>query len=112
MLLEVLRSPVTPIGLHYLLTHYDIPLLDPADWRLRVEGAVARPLTLSLADLRALPTVTTAVTMECAGNGRAMLEPRPASQPWLLEAAGVDDPAVEVVFTGADRGIEGGVEQA
>jgi DMSO/TMAO reductase YedYZ molybdopterin-dependent catalytic subunit len=126
--LEALRSPVTPIGLHYLLTHYDIPLIDPAGWRLQVDGAVERALALSLEELRALPAVTVAVTMECAGNGRALLEPRPASQPWLLEAvgtgewtgvplvevlgaAGVDDAAVEVVFSGADRGIEGGEEQ-
>ncbi len=128
MPLEALRSPVTPVGLHYLLTHYDIPLIDPADWRLQIEGAVDRPLVLSLDELRSLPTVTAAVTMECAGNGRALVEPRPASQPWLLEAvgtgewtgvplvevleaAGVDDAAVEVVFSGADRGIEGGEEQ-
>ena len=54
--------------------------------------------------------------------------PRPVSQPWLDEAigtaawtgtplapllaeAGPRDDAVEVVFTGLDRGIEGGVEQ-
>lgn len=127
--LETLRFPVTPIGLHYLLTHYDIPMIDPATWRLRVDGRVARPLVLSLDDLRAMPAVTAAVTMECAGNGRALLEPRPASQPWLLEAvgtgewtgvplshvfdaAGILDDAIEVLFTGADRGIEGGVEQS
>jgi len=70
------------------------------------------------------------VTMECAGNGRALLPgPRPVSQPWLAEAvgtaawrgtplaplladAGPADSAREVVFTGLDRGLEGGVEQA
>jgi DMSO/TMAO reductase YedYZ molybdopterin-dependent catalytic subunit len=67
--------------------------------------------------------------MECAGNGRARLEPHVVSQPWLLEAvgtarwrgtrlapllqeAGVPDGTVEVLFTGLDRGIEGGDEQA
>ena len=126
--LEALRYPVTPIGLHYLLTHYDMPMIDSATWRLRVDGCVARPLVLALDDLRAMPKITLAVTMECAGNGRALLEPRPASQPWLLEAvgtgewtgvplshvldeAGIRDDAIEVLFTGADRGIEGGVEQ-
>lgn len=39
--LEALRYDVTPAGLHYLLTHYDIPALDPAGWRLTVSGAVA-----------------------------------------------------------------------
>ncbi len=128
MPLEALRHPITPVGLHYLLVHYDIPAVDPAAWRLELGGAVGRPQSLSLADLRALPAVTRPVTLECAGNGRALLEPRPVSQPWLTEAvgtgewtgvplravlerSGLGDDAVEVLFTGLDRGIEGGVEQ-
>ncbi len=126
--LEALRYDVTPPGLHYLLIHYDIPPLDAATWRLRVDGLVARPVELDLAQLRELPARTVRVTMECAGNGRARLEPRPVSQPWLVEAvgtadwtgaplhsvlaaAGVDPGAVELVFTGADHGVERGVEQ-
>ena len=129
MPLEALRHYITPIGLHYLLIHYDIPLVEAADWRLELGGLVERPLTLSLADLRARPAVTAAVTMECAGNGRASLSPRPVSQPWLLEAVGtaewtgtplapliadcgLREEAVELVFTGIDRGVEGGVEQS
>jgi DMSO/TMAO reductase YedYZ molybdopterin-dependent catalytic subunit len=128
MPLEALRYPVTPVGLHYLLVHYDIPAVDVATWRLELGGAVSRPRSLSLAELRALPAVTRAVTMECAGNGRALLEPRPVSQPWLTEAVGTGewtgvplravledtglaDAAVEVLFTGLDRGVEGEVEQ-
>lgn len=128
MPLEALRYPITPVGLHYLLVHYDIPAVDPATWRLDLGGAVEHPLTLSLADLRAMPAVTRAVTVECAGNGRALLAPRPVSQPWLTEAvgtgewtgvalrvlleqAGLRDDGVELRFTGLDRGIEGGVEQ-
>ena len=38
-----------------MLVHYDIPAVDPATWRLEVDGAVRRPLTLDLAALRALP---------------------------------------------------------
>jgi sulfane dehydrogenase subunit SoxC len=128
MPLEALRYPVTPLGLHYLLIHYDIPAVDEAAWRLDIDGAVRRPLSLSLDDLRANAAVTRPVTMECAGNGRARLAPRAISQPWLLEAvgtaewtgtplwllleqAGVTEAAVEMVFTGLDRGVEGGVEQ-
>src|SRR3954453_18862123 len=77
---------VTPAGLHYLLIHYALPVVDAASWRLSVRGE--RELSLSLADLRARPSVTHAVTLECAGNGRAELSPRPISQPWLLEAVG------------------------
>ncbi len=71
--------------------------------------------------------MTLPVTMKCAGNGRARLSPRPISQPllteaigaaeWtgtplrpLLEEAGVENDAVELVFAGADRGIQGEIE--
>jgi sulfane dehydrogenase subunit SoxC len=103
-------------------------VVDPASWRLSVAGRVGRELSLSLDELRSRPATTLAVTMECAGNGRARLSPRPLSQPWmheavgtaewtgtslrgLLEEAGVDDGAPEVAFRGLDRGIEGGEEQ-
>src|SRR3954466_11609340 len=88
MPLEALRHPITPLGLHYLLIHYDIPDVDPAAFRLEVGGAVERPLSLSLDDVRARARVAEPITFECAGNGRALLEPRPISQPWLTEAGG------------------------
>ncbi|MDN3240880.1 sulfite oxidase [Glycomyces tritici] len=127
--LEGLRYSLTPPGMHYVLTHYDIPYVpDDTSWELTVGGHVEHPLCLGMAELRAHHPVTTRVTMECAGNGRALLSPRPVSQPWLLEAvgtadwtgvplrallseAGVRDGAVDVVFTGADHGVERGVEQ-
>ena len=128
MPLEALHEDVTPLGLHYLLIHYDIPHVDAAAWRLTVDGRVTNELSLGLDELRALPAHEVVATMECAGNGRARLDPRPVSQPWLLEAvgtgrwrgvrlrdvlesAGVDDRAVEVLFTGLDRGVENGEEQ-
>jgi DMSO/TMAO reductase YedYZ molybdopterin-dependent catalytic subunit len=128
MPLEVLREAVTPIGLHYLLIHYDIPQIDIETWRVGVDGRVSTELSLDLDALRELPPHEVVSTMECAGNGRALLAPRPISQPWLLEAvgtgrwrgarlldvldrAGVDPEAVEVLFTGLDRGIENGEEQ-
>jgi sulfane dehydrogenase subunit SoxC len=125
--LEALRHPITPVGLHYLLIHFDIPHVDERAWRLEVGGRVNRPLTLSLEELRERPARTLAVTLECAGNGRALMTPRALSQPWLMEAvgtaewtgtplapileeAGVDPDAREVVFTGLDRGVQGDVE--
>ncbi|GLZ30210.1 sulfite oxidase [Lentzea sp. NBRC 105346] len=121
MPLEALRYDVTPAGLHYLLIHYDIPFADPSTWRLELPDRV-----VDLDELRALPRVSRTVTLECAGNGRARLTPRPISQPWLDEAVGcatwtgtplaplldpVPDDAVDVVFTGADHGLDRGVEQ-
>ncbi|HZD67728.1 MAG TPA: sulfite oxidase [Actinomycetes bacterium] len=129
MPLEALRYDVTPVGLHYLLIHFDIPAVDERTWRLEIGGHVRGRLALDLGELRRRPTVTTPVTMECAGNGRAWLQPRPLSQPWLheavgtaewtgtplrplLEEAGVLDGGLEVVFTGVDRGVQGDVEHA
>ncbi|MEN8655854.1 sulfite oxidase [Streptomyces sp. 21So2-11] len=126
--LEALRYDLTPPGLHYVLIHYDIPAARADDWRLTVGGRVRTPLTLDIETLRSFPAVTHRVTMECAGNGRARLTPRPVSQPWLVEAvgtaewtgvplrlllaeAGVEPDAVEAVFSGADHGVERGVEQ-
>ncbi|HEX2089921.1 MAG TPA: sulfite oxidase [Actinomycetota bacterium] len=127
MPLEAMRYDITPVGLHYLLIHFDIPLLDPASWRLRIGGNVRREIELSLDDIRSKPATTMPVTMECAGNGRARLKPRPMTQPWLneaigtaswtgtplsgvLEEAGLEQGTVEILFAGADHGVEGGEE--
>ena len=128
MPLEAMAHDTTPVGLHYLVIHWDIPVADEATWRIAVEGLVGRTLSLSIDDLRSRPRMTLPVTMECAGNGRARLDPRPISVPWLneaigtadwtgtslwpiLEEAGLADDAVDVVFHGADRGIQGDVDQ-
>src|SRR5439155_6401849 len=100
--------------------HYDIPPVDAATWRLRLGGLVRRPLSLSLAEMQRRPRRTLRVTLQCAGDGRALLQPRPLSQPWLdsavgtadwtgtslrplLEEAGLDAAAAEILFTGLDR---------
>ena len=128
MPLEAMRRDVTPTGLHYLVAHWDIPFADPATWRLAVGGRVRRPLELTLEELRARPRRTVPVTLECAGNGRGWLTPRPVSLPWLGEAigtaewtgtplrgvladAGLAAGATEVVFRGADCGIQGDEQQ-
>ncbi len=125
---EALRWEITPPGLHYVLTHYDIPEADPASWAIAVSGQVDRELLLSLEDLAAMEQHTVRVTMECAGNGRVGVQPRPLSQPWINGAvgtadwsgvrlrdvlfdAGIAEDAVDVVFRGADHGVERGVEQ-
>lgn len=125
--LEALRYEVTPVGLHYTLSHFDIPPLDAGDFCLQVGGCVERPLALSLGALRGLPAKTARVTLECAGNGRGLMTPRYPSMPWLyeavgtahwtgvplasvLESAGLRDDAVEIAFIGADRGFDRGVE--
>ena len=125
--LEALAYDVTPLGLHYTLSHFDIPRLDAASFRLAVGGRVARPLSLALDEIRALPARTQRVTLECAGNGRGLMSPRYPSMPWLhegvstaewggtllrhvLERAGVAPDAADIAFFGADRGYDRGVE--
>src|SRR5262249_11242314 len=127
MPLEALRYPITPAGLHYLLTHFDIAEIDPASWRLVVEGKVAKRLALSLEELQQMTHTTMPVTMECAGHGRAFVVRRPIGQPWthdavstaqwtgvrvadVLHRADIAGNAVDVVFHGADFGIDRGVE--
>ncbi len=125
---EGLRMPITPTGMHYLLNHFDIPQVDEDAWQLAVGGCVSKDLKLNLDDLKKRPSVKLPVTMECAGNGRAFMKPRPINQPWthdavstaewtgtplkgILEDAGLTDAAVEILFTGRDRGIQSQEDQ-
>jgi sulfane dehydrogenase subunit SoxC len=127
MHLEGLRYPITPIGMHYLLIHFDIPAIDDSRFELEIAGRVGNPMKLSLDDLKARPRVSTSVVMECAGNGRSRLSSRPASAPWgedaigcsewtgtplapILREAGLFDDVVEILFSGSDRGIDADVE--
>jgi DMSO/TMAO reductase YedYZ molybdopterin-dependent catalytic subunit len=112
---------VMPSAHFYVRNHFQIPDLDPATWRLRIGGRVARPLSLSLRELQQMPSHTHFVTLECAGNGRSRLDPPAPGEQWqlgavstaewtgvslaeLLDRAGAEPSAREVVFRGADRG--------
>jgi anti-anti-sigma factor len=112
---------VMPNPRFYVRNHFQIPRLDPSSWRLNVVGLVERPLSLSLRDLVKMPSQSQFVTLECAGNGRSLLNPRVNGEQWnlgavstaewtgvplveVLERAGVKAGAREVVFRGADSG--------
>ncbi len=112
---------ITPNEQFYIRSHFPVPPLDPKTWRLRIEGAVARPLELSLDDLRGFAAQTVPATLECAGNGRVFLVPKVKGTQWelgaignanwtgvslgeVLRQAGVQSGAVEVVLEGADLG--------
>ena len=81
-----IRPP--PPGMHYLVIHFDILDADETAWTVEVDGLVDHPLTL----LDRRPPIASGrhppVTMECAGNGRALMPPRAESQPWLDGAVG------------------------
>src|SRR5712664_2555725 len=115
-------SYLTPTGLFYIRSHFPAPRIDSAGYRLRIDGAVRNPLALSYQELREMPSATRTATLECAGNGRVFLVPQVRGAQWelgavgnaewtgvplqaLLERAGLEDDACEIVFEGADRGI-------
>ncbi|MFP7572107.1 sulfite oxidase [Marivita sp. S2033] len=124
-LLETLGLDITPTGTHYLLSHFDVPLLFESDHVLRFEGAFDAPFGLTMDEIRALPDVTRPVTLECAGNGRIGVSPRCFSMPWAYEAVGTSEwtgtplaPLLErakpqagvqdFAFLGADYGFDKG----
>src|SRR5215203_3955077 len=115
---EALAGEITPVELHYVRSNFAVPTHDGA---LEVGGAVDNPTKLTLDDLRAMPAVERAVTLECAGNGRLEMRPLPIGEPWadyavstarwrgallheVLERAHPAADGVEVRFQGADQG--------
>lgn len=115
---EALVGDVTPTDLHYVRSNFALPT---HDGRLEIGGAVGNPTTLTLDDLRALPTHDQAVTLECAGNGRLEMRPLPTGEPWgdyavstarwtgallhdVLAVVGPASEGVDVRFEGADHG--------
>jgi DMSO/TMAO reductase YedYZ molybdopterin-dependent catalytic subunit len=112
---------VMPNARFYVRNHFQIPRLDQSSWRLEVRGLVERRLSLTWRDLGKMPSQTRFVTLECAGNGRSMLNPKVNGEPWdlgavstaewtgvplleVLDRAGVKAGAREVLFRGADSG--------
>src|SRR5215211_592101 len=115
---EALIGEITPTEFHYVRSNFAVPAHDGT---LVVGGAVENPTTLTLDDLRAMPAVERAVTLECAGNGRLDTRPLPIGEPWgayavstarwtgallhdVLEQARPAAEGVEVRFEGADHG--------
>ncbi len=113
-----LAAEITPTELHYVRSNFAVPVHDGV---LEIGGAVGNPIRLTLDDLRAMPAVERAVTLECAGNGRLEVRPLPVGEPWgdnavstarwkgvlLHEVLALAQPAaegVEVLFRGADSG--------
>lgn len=112
---------MTPTNRFFVRTHFALPAIDLATWKLTVDGEVENKLSLTLDDLRKMKAETKTLLLECAGNGRANLVPKAKGLNWeggavgqaewtgvplsaLLDKAGVKKGAVEVVLTGADSG--------
>jgi sulfane dehydrogenase subunit SoxC len=66
---QKLVGSITPTDLHYERSHAGVPDIDPAQHRLLIHGMVQKPLVLSVDDLKAMPSVSRVVFIECTGNG-------------------------------------------
>ncbi len=114
---------VTPNRLFFIRNHFDVPPVDREGWRLKLGGMVRRPAEWSLEQILALPERSVFATVECAGNGRSFLQKKQPGVQWgagaighaewtgvplriLLEEAGVEPGATDVVFQGSDLGTE------
>ena len=104
---------LTPNEKFFTVKHYNQPQLSPTGWRLDLTGLVAHPLSLSLADLKALPRRYVTFALECSGNtnGAPFAIGLIGNARWagaslreVLKQARPLDPGIEVVFWGADKG--------
>lgn len=112
---------ITPNDQFYIRSHFPVPVIDLAKWRLQIEGAVEKHLELTYDEIRSRPATTIPATLECAGNGRVFLVPKVKGAQWelgaignaewtgvslgdLLKEAGVKKGAVDVILEGADNG--------
>jgi len=85
--LHMVDSYLTPTELFYIRSHFKTPVIDPTSYRLRIDGAVRKPVSLSLEELKRMSSVTRAATLECAGNGRVFLTPAVPGMQWELDLA-------------------------
>ncbi|MEM7685798.1 MAG: molybdopterin-dependent oxidoreductase, partial [Pseudomonadota bacterium] len=66
--LHDLDGIITPNGLCFERHHAGIAIVDPAEYRLMINGLVDRPLVFTLEDLKRFPRVNKVHFLECAAN--------------------------------------------
>ncbi len=125
-----MAPPVVPGGIHfqdtrnidsfytpnddfYIVQHYNQPDLSADDYRLRITGMVDSPMELGLADIMARPKVELDAGFECGGNRAGIYHGLIGNARWggislsdLLTDAGLQGGGIEIVFYGADTGME------
>jgi len=109
---EEFDAYLTPVDRFFGVAHYGWPTIDADKWALEIGGRVGQKLRLTLDDIKARPRQDVVFTIECAGNhgfdwftggiGTARWTGTPLAA--ILEEAGIEDDAVEIVFFGADSG--------
>ena len=118
---STLSGFTTPNESFYVRCHFPIPEITASEWRLKIEGEVEAPFSLSYEELLEMESRTIAATLECAGNNRIFLEPKVKGVQWGLGAVGnakwtgvplsavfararLKRDAIEVILEGADEG--------
>ncbi len=122
---EGLLTPNDAFYVRYHLAGLPTDGIDPGTYRLEVKGHVTTPLSLGLAEIKALPATEIVAVSQCSGNGRGFFEPRVAggqagnglmgNAHWtgvplraVLDRAGVRAGAVQVQFDGLDGPVAEG----
>ena len=126
---HLLDDDITPNARHFVRNNGTVPdmatRMDATGWTLTVDGAVHKPLELSLEELRSrFEVVKLALQLECGGNGRAAFNPPAKGNQWtvgaignaqwagvryrdVLEAAGLKQGAVYTAHYGMDGHLSG-----
>ncbi len=119
---SALHGATTPNDRFFVRSHFDPPQFDRETWRLRVQGLSGKPIALSLDDIEKIAPSTQTAVIECSGNGRLFLDTAPEGVQWelgaigcaswtgvrlaaVLDHAGIQHDALELVFEGADHGV-------
>jgi sulfite dehydrogenase len=117
------RTDITPNDKFFVRWHIQVipTTIDTRTWRLKVGGHVNKPVEFSLDDLRKLEKTSVVAVNQCSGNSRGLFEPQVPGGQWhngamgnakwagvrlkdVLDRAGLKAGAVEVTFTGMDKG--------
>jgi DMSO/TMAO reductase YedYZ molybdopterin-dependent catalytic subunit len=104
---------ITPKDQFFAVQHFGRPEIDAATFRLKITGMVNKPKEFTVADLRSMRPTELVAGYECSGNSPRSVQGLSSNGRWtgvrlssLLKEAGVQPRAREVVFFGADRGVQ------
>ncbi len=111
--IRTIDGPITPRDRFYTVQHYGHPEIDPTTFRLKVTGLVRKPLSLSIDDLKRMRSTELVAGFECSGNSPRSVQGLSSNGRWtgvrlktVLDQAGLESRAREIVFFGADHGTE------
>jgi DMSO/TMAO reductase YedYZ molybdopterin-dependent catalytic subunit len=117
------RTDITPNDAFFVRWHLQVipTTIDTRTWRLKIGGHVDKPIELSLDDLKKMEKTSVVAVNQCSGNSRVFFEPQVPGGEWrngamgnadwagvrlndVLDKVGIKAGAVEVTFTGMDKG--------